>query len=128
MGKKIILQQADKLKESESVKNYNQLLTGLESYAGVRNFKMDGKTVAALENVIGYVTSGDIAFSGSSGMGVYHERPEQIDFNFRSMDEYFGQFKESHPEAKGKSEEELKGLYPSYKLFEKSVMQYGRDS
>lgn len=127
-AKKIILQQADKLKESESVKKYNQLLTGLESYAGVRNFKMDGKTVAALENSIGYVTSGDIDFAGVSGKGVYHERPEQIDVNFRSMDEYFEQFKESHPAAKEKSEEELGGLYPTFKLFEKSVMQYGKDA
>ena len=125
-AQKVILDRANALKESEAVKDYNLLLTGLECYAGI-NPKMDGKTVAAF-NSIGYVTSGNIHYEGFNGYGIIHERPEQIKIEFRNMDEYLEQFKLSHPGAKKKTQKELDDLSPSYELFEKSVMQYGKDA
>ena len=120
-----ILAKADALKESEAVKNYNMLITGLEHYAGVGSSKMERTVVNALDNLIGYATNGRDHMS--IGLG-YRERPEQLKIEFRNMDEYFEQFKLSHPEAKGKTPEELDKLSPSGKLFEQSVLQYGKDA
>ena len=124
-AKKIILARADALKESEAVKNYNMLITGLEHYAGIGPSKMERTVVNALDSLIGYSTSGMNHMSTGQG---YRERPEQIKIEFRNMDEYLEQFKLSHPEAKGKTPEELDKLSPSYELFEKNVLQYGKDA
>ena len=127
-AKKALLDKAESLKESEPVKNYNMLISGLEFYAGIGPAKMERKVVNALDSLIGYITSGNTNLSGQGKYYNYRERPEQVKFEFRNMDEYFEQFKLSHPQAKGKTQEELDALYPSYDLFEKSVLQYGKDA
>lgn len=127
-AKKAILSQANKLKESQAVKDYNLLITGLEAYSGAGYHKMENETIKAYERLIGHVTDGAINFSGKFTDGEYRELPDQIKVEFRNMDEYFEQFRQSHPEAKGKTKEELGALYPSYSLFEKTVMQYGKDA
>ena len=57
-ARKAILAKADALKESEPVKNYNMLITGLEHYAGIGPSKMETTVVNALDSLIGYATSG----------------------------------------------------------------------
>ena len=127
-AKKAILARADALKESEAVKDYNLLITGLETYSRVGHYKMENETIKAYDRLIGYVTSGENDLSGAFPDGEYWELAEQIKVDFRNMDEFFEQFREAHPEAKGKTKEELDSLNPSYTLFEKTVMQYGRDA
>lgn len=122
-AKKVIEEKAKALKEAEPVKNYNQLITALESYAGNGAFHMDGASVAALES-IGHITDGSTLNIAQT----YYERPEQLKVDFRSMDSFFEQFKYTHPEAKEKTAEELGKLFPSYDLFEKTVLQYGKDA
>ena len=125
-AKKVILDRANALKESEAVKEYNLLVSGLEVYAGISP-RMDGKTVAAFER-IGYVTDKKVHYEGVIEGGTVYERPEQIKIDFRNMDDFLKQFRDSHPESKGKSQEELDTLHPTYELFEKSVKQYGKDA
>ena len=127
-AKKAIMDRANALKESEAVKDYNLLITGLEAYSGVGHYQMDDKTIDAYDRLLGYVTNGETSFSARFTDGEYHERPERININMRSMDQFFEQFMESHPEAKGKTEEELKALNPSYTLFEKTVTNYAKDA
>ena len=127
-AKKAILDKAESLKESPAVKDYNNLVAAMEAYAGVADYHMSNETILALENRLGYITSGDESHRASFGDGEYFERPEKIQVNFENMDTYFERFMKSHPVAKEKSEEELHKLYPSYDLFEKSVLQYGKDA
>ena len=89
---------------------------------------MSNETILALENRLGYITSGNESHRSTFGDGEYFERPEKIQVNFENMDTYFERFMKSHPAAKEKSEEELHKLFPSYDLFEKSVLQYGKDA
>ena len=126
-AKKAILDKAESLKESPAVKDYNQLVAAMESYSGVAHYHMSNETILALENRLGYITSGDESHRSTFPDGEYFERPEKIQVNFENMDTYFERFMKSHPAAKEKSEEELHKLYPSYDLFEKSVLQYGKD-
>ena len=126
-AKKAILDKAESLKESPAVKDYNNLVAAMEAYAGVADYHMSNETILALENRLGYITSGAESHKSTFEDGEYFERPEKIQVNFENMDTYFERFMKSHPAAKEKSEEELHKLYPSYDLFEKSVLQYGKD-
>ena len=127
-AKKAILDKAESLKESPAVKDYNSLVAAMESYSGVAHYRMSNETILALENRLGYITSGNESHKSNFEDGEYFERPEKIQVNFENMDTYFERFMKSHPAAKEKSEEELNKLFPSYDLFEKSVLQYGKDA
>ena len=127
-AKRAILAKAEALKESEAVKDYNLLIAGLEAYSGAGPSVMEGKTVAAYDRLLGYVTNGDTDyFEAVTADGIYRERPDQININMRSMDEFCAQFMESHPGAKEKTEEELNELGPQYELFKKTVSNYAKD-
>ena len=127
-AKEVLLHRAEALKESEAVKDYNLLITGLESYAGVGPAEMQYDTVLGFERLIGYVTKGETTYSKGFSDGIYSQRPEQIKIEMRNMDQLMEQIMLSHPGIKEKSEEECKNLRPSYEMFTKAVDKYAKDS
>lgn len=127
-AKESLLQEADKLKESKAVKDYNLLITGLESYAGIGPYKMENETILGFERLIGYVTNGETLYSGGFRDGYYTQRPEQIKIELQDMDQVMEQFKLSHPGIKEKTEEERDKLFPSYELFLRTVDKYALDN
>ena len=123
-AREALLREADELKESKAVKDYNLLITGLESYAGIGPHKMENETILGFERLIGYVTDGETLYSSGFRDGYYTQRPEQINIELRDMDELMEQIMVSHPGIKEKSEEEREKLSPSYEIFLKTVEKY----